>query len=340
MKRLSPVPLSLTLVLCAVTAQGQESRALINGTVTDPQGAVVPAANIEIKNLETNVISKAITNDRGLYASPPLNPGMYSVSVSATGFKTTIQQSVELRVADRVLLDFKLDLGGTTETVNVNSEVPLLETQTASQGTVISKELVAAIPTRGRNVFDFAQMTAGVTGRVQSTFGLRPFDNGENGVRVNGGAANTNEVLLDGAPNTQRESGAPSNVTIVPPPEAVGEVKIQTNLYDAEYGRTGGGVMSVSLRSGTNQFHGAAWWYVRNDVLNANTFESNAARGTKTSFRMHEAGAVLSGPVRIPKIYNGTDRTFFMYSIDIFRDVRPSPSSMVVPTDLQKAGDF
>jgi TonB dependent receptor-like, beta-barrel len=200
--------------------------------------------------------------------------------------------------------------------------------------------MVAALPTRGRNVYDLAQMTAGVTGRVQSTFGLRPFDNGENGVRVNGGLANTNEVLLDGAPNTQRESSAPANVTIVPPPEAVGEVKIQTNLYDAEYGRTGGGVMSVSLRSGTNQYHGAAWWFVRNDILNANTFESNAAGGTKTSYRLHEPGVAFNGPVRIPKVYDGRDKTFFMYTLDIFRDVRPSPSSMVVPTDLQRAGDF
>src|SRR5262245_34997084 len=153
MKRLSPVPLSLTLVLCAVTAQGQESRALINGTVTDPQGAVVPAANIEIKNLETNVISKAITNDRGLYASPPLNPGVCSDEVAATVVKTTMQQGVDVGVAVRVLLDFKLDLSGTIETVNVNCVVPLLEPQTASQGTVISKELVAAIPPRGRDVF-------------------------------------------------------------------------------------------------------------------------------------------------------------------------------------------
>ena len=154
---------------------------------------------------------------------------------------------------------------------------------------------MAAIPTRGRNVFDLAQMTAGVTGSAQSTFGLRPFDNGENGVRINGGLANTNEVLLDGAPNTQRESTAPSNVTIVPPPEAVGEVKIQTNLYDAEYGRTGGGVMSVSLRSGTNAYHGAAWWYVRNDILNANTFESNAAGRHQDILPAARAGRRLLG---------------------------------------------
>jgi hypothetical protein len=334
------VRLSLALSLLPGIALAQETRAIISGTITDPQGAVVPQATVGVKNLETNVVSKAVTNDHGLYTVPPLNPGVYSVTVSASGFKTFVQRSVELRVADRVAVDFKLELGGTTETVSVTGEVPLLETQTASQGTVLSKELVQAIPTRGRNVFDLAQMTAGVTGRVQSTFGLRPFDNGENGVRINGGPGSTNEVLLDGAPNTQRESTAPTNVTIVPPPEAVGEVKIQTNLYDAEYGRTGGGVMSVSLRSGTNQYHGAAWWYVRNDILNANTFESNAAGGTKTSYRLHEPGVAFSGPVRIPKVYDGRDKTFFMYTLDIFRDVRPSPSSMVVPTDLQKAGDF
>ncbi|MBI4906957.1 MAG: TonB-dependent receptor [Acidobacteria bacterium] len=334
------VRLAGALVLCAAAVWSQESRAIISGTVTDPQGAVVPAATLEVKNLETNVVSMAITNDRGIYSAPPVNPGRYSVTVSATGFKTLVQRNVELRVADRLALDFKLEIGGTTETVTISTETPLLETQTASQGTVLSKELVAAIPTRGRNVFDLAQMTAGVTGRVQSTFGLRPFDNGENGVRINGGPANTNEVLLDGAPNTQRESGAPANVTIVPPPEAVGEVRIQTNLYDAEYGRTGGGVMSVNLRSGTNTYHGAAWWFVRNDILNANTFESNAAGGAKTSYRLHEPGITFSGPVFIPKVYNGRDKSFFMYTLDIFRDVRPSPTSMVVPSDLQKAGDF
>ncbi len=340
MSATSLVRLSLGICTIIGIAWGQESRATITGTITDPQGAMVPGAKIAVKNLATNVVTTVETNDRGFYTVPPVNPGEYSVTVSATGFKTTVQRSVELRVADRMGLDLQLELGGTTETVVVMSEAPLLETQTAGQGTVLNKELVQAMPTRGRNVFDLVQMTAGVTGRVQSTFGLRPFDNGENNVRINGGLGNTNEVLLDGSPNTQRESTAPANVSIVPPPEAVGEVRIQTNLYDAEYGRTGGGVISISLRSGTNDYHGAAWWYVRNDILNANTFESNAAGGAKTSYRLHEPGAHLAGPVRIPGLYDGRDKTFFMYTIDIFRDVRPSPSSMMVPTVLQKSGDF
>src|SRR6266516_3679788 len=314
----SLVRLALGICTFIAMAFGQESRATISGTITDPQGALVPGAKIAVKNLATNVVSTVESNERGFYTVPPVNPGEYSVTVSATGFKTTVQKNVELRVADRMGLDFTLELGGTSETVLVMSEAPLLETQSSSQGTVLNKELVQAVPTRGRNVFDLVQMTAGVMGRVQSTFGLRPFDNGENGVRINGGQSSTNEVLLDGAPNTQRESTAPSNVSIVPPPEAVGEVKIQTNLYDAEYGRTGGGVMSVSLRSGTNQYHGVVWWYVRNDILNANTFESHAAGGTQPSYRLHEPGLFFAGPVRIPKIYNGRDKTFFMYTLDIF----------------------
>jgi hypothetical protein len=330
----------LSVALGCAAAFSQESRATISGTVIDPAGASVPAATIAVKNLATNVASSARSNEQGHYTLPPLNPGRYSVSVTAAGFKTVVQQNVELRVADRVALDFQLEIGGTTDTVTVSAEVPLLETQTGSQATVLSKELVANTPTRGRNVFDFAQLTAGVTGRIQSTFGLRPFDNGENGVRINGGLSNTNEVLLDGSPNTQRESGAPTNVVIVPPPEAVGEVRIQTNVYDAEYGRTGGGVMSVSLRSGTNDYHGALWWILRNEALNANTFESNASGLAKTSYRLHEPGVTLSGPVRIPKVYDGRNRTFFMYTYDIFRAMRPQPTAMVVPTALERAGDF
>src|ERR1051326_4331791 len=339
-RSISLVQLSIAVCTFLSVAFAQESRATISGTITDPQGALVPGAKVEVKNLATNVVTTVETNERGIYAVPPVNPGEYSVTVSATGFKTTVQSKIELRVADRLGLDLTLELGGTTETVLVMSEAPLLETQSSSQGTVLNKELVAALPTRGRDVFDLVQMTAGVTGRVQSTFGLRPFDNGENGVRINGGQASTNEVLLDGVPNTQRESGGPTNVSIVPPPEAVGEVKIQTNLYDAEYGRTGGGVITVSLRSGTNNYQGGAWRDVRDEILNCHTFESNAAGGRKTSYRLHEPGTHLAGPVRIPGLYDGRNKTFFMYTIEIFRDVRPSPSSMVVPTDLQKAGDF
>jgi hypothetical protein len=338
--RTSFVGILLGLCVNGALVWGQESRAVISGSVSDPQGAAVPGAKVEAKNLETNVVITVQTNERGLYTVPPVNPGQYSVTVSAPGFKTTVQSNVELRIADHKGLDFKLELGATTETVTVTAEAPLMDTQSSMQGTVINKELVQGLPTIGRDIFDLVQFTAGVQTGGRSTYGMRPFDGGENNASIQGGGGNTNEVLLDGSPNTHRETSAAAQVTIVPPPEAVGEIKILTNVYDAEYGRTGGGVMVVALKSGTKDFHGSAWWYWRNDILNANTFESNAKGAAKTAFRLNQPGAQLQGPVRFPGIYDGRDRTFFMYSIDIFRDSRPQVSNMVVPTDLQKQGDF
>src|SRR6266508_6083894 len=143
-----------------------------------------------------------------------------------------------------------MQLGGTTDTVDVTAEAPLLETSSASQSSTINRDLVANLPTYARNVFELVRYTAGVQGAARSTFGQRPFDNGDGSVSIAGGKSDTNEIILDGSPNTYRESGTPGNA-ISPPPDAVGEVRVMTNLYDAEYGRTGGGVITMSLKSGT-----------------------------------------------------------------------------------------
>jgi hypothetical protein len=334
----------------ATAAWSQEFRAIISGTVTDPQGAVVPGAKVEVKNLATNVGTTVETSGSGLYSVPPVNPGLYSISVSAAGFRTSVRSNIELRVADRMELNFKLELGATTETVSVTAETPLLETVSASRGTVVSKESVANLPLLGRNPFILATYTAGVirpsTSRRSGSD--RPFDNGGmDNYQVNGGSGGVNEYLLDGAPNTNRETTTPSQLTFVPPPDAVNEFKMQTNNYDAEFGRTGGGVVSLSLKSGTNTYHGSAYWYFRNDKLNSNAFETNRvpladpnAKAQRAAFRWAEPGAQFQGPVVIPKIYNGRDRTFFMYSVELIRSSVPRQSSLVVPTADQLKGDF
>ncbi|MCX5769059.1 MAG: TonB-dependent receptor, partial [Candidatus Hydrogenedentes bacterium] len=299
----------------------------------------MPAAKVELKNVETNVVSTIQTNESGFYSSPPINPGRYSMAVSAAGFKTTVRSSIELRVGDRLELDFQMQLGGTTETVDVTAEAPMLETASASQSSTINRDLVASLPTYARDVFELVRYTAGVQGGARSTFGQRPFDNGDGSVSIAGGRSDTNEILLDGSPNTYRETGTPGNAAS-PPPDAVSEVKVQTNLYDAEYGRTGGGVITLSLKSGTNDYHGSAAWLLRNEILNANTFESNAGGGTKTTFKMNQPTVQFQGPVRIPRLYDGRNRTFFMYALDIYRDSRPTYTTMIVPTDLERKGDF
>jgi hypothetical protein len=335
------IVLGVAVALCvaADAVRAQETRAIVSGTVTDPQGAVVPNAKVEIKNVETNVVSSILSNDSGFYSSPPINPGQYSMSVAAPGFKTTVRANIELRVGDRLALDFQMQLGGTSETVDVTAEAPMLETASASHSSTINRDLVASLPTYARNVFELVRYTAGVQGAARSTFGQRPFDNGDGGVSIAGGRSDYNEILLDGSPNTYRESGTPGNAAS-PPPDAVAEVKVQTNLYDAEYGRTGGGVITLSLKSGTNEYHGTATWLVRNDILNANTFESNAGGGTKTTFKMNQPTVHFQGPVRIPGVYNGSNRTFFMYALDLYRDSRPNYTTMIVPTDLERSGDF
>ena len=323
------------LALCAhgTLIRAQETRAVITGTVTDPQGASVPAARLDIRNLETNVVTRTQTNGSGIYNAPPINPGQYSVTVTAAGFKVAVENNLELRSSDRKAVDFTLQLGTASETISITAEAPLLDNVSASRSNTINESLVEAVPTYAKDVFQLVRYSAGATGGTT----VRPFDGGDNSVGILGGS--NNEVLLDGSPNTYRESTGAAN-TISPPPDAVGEVKIITNVYDAELGRTGGGVISVSIKSGTNQYHGSVSWLMRNPALNANTFEANATGAPNSSFRSNEPGLELDGPFRIPGLYNGKNRTFFTYAVDVYRDSRPTGNTLTSPTDLERIGDF
>jgi hypothetical protein len=337
------VLLMLGLCLSAGVVQAQESRATINGIVTDPQGKAVPGATIQAKNLDTNVATTVATSEAGLYTFPPVNPGNYSVTVSAPGFKSTVQSNVELRVADRKRVDFKLELGSPTETITVTADAILIDTTSSSIGTVIGREAVSNLPMMGRNPFSLVQYAAGVvysSGRASS--GQRPFDNGGmDGININGGGSQRNEILLDGVTNTnQADIGTNTYITFVPPPDAVSEFKVASNMYDSEYGHTAGGVVSLNLKSGSNAYHGSAYWYNRNNSLNANETSANAAGTPLSSFRWNQPGFQVEGPVRIPGIYNGGDKTFFMYAYDRIRSSIPRVTNMVLPTDLERTGDF
>ena len=323
---------AIAVCLGASAVWGQETRAVITGTVTDPQGAAVPSAKIEIRNLETNVATTAQTNSAGIYTAPPINPGQYSVSVTAAGFKVAVE-NLELRSSDRKAVDFKLQIGTASETVSITAEAPLLDNVSASRSSTINQSLVESVPTYAKDVFQLARYSPGATGGTT----VRPFDGGDNSVNILGGT--NNEVLLDGSPNTYRETTGAAN-TISPPPDAVGEVKIISNVYDAELGRTGGGVVSVSIKSGTNQYHGSFSWLMRNPALNANTFEANATHAPNSSFRMNEPGLELDGPIRIPHLYDGRNRTFFTYAVDVYRDNRPTGNTLTSPTQLERNGDF
>jgi hypothetical protein len=338
MKRLT-VPL-VTVLLSVFVCFSQESRGTLTGTVTDPQGAVVPGAKVEVKDLGTNGVTTVTTSDRGVYSLPPMNPGAYTVTATAAGFKKAVQNNIEIRVAERRQLDIALEIGGANESVTITAEAPLLETASASGGTVINADLVATLPLLGANSYGLMQIASGTShiSAYPTQLSERPFDNGGmDGYAINGGPSggNNNRYLIDGISNNVNEG-----MGFVPPQSAVSEFKMMTNIYDAEYGKTGGGVANVSLKSGTNTLHGSANFNFRNDHLNANLFQYNRQGIKKARYYWLNPTITVTGPVFLPKLYSGRDKTFFMFSWEQLRDGFPSPSSRTYPTALQKSGDF
>jgi hypothetical protein len=333
---------ALAMILWAGAAGAQETGGSISGTVSDSQNAALPGVSVTVRNEDTNAQLQTVTNTEGAYVLPFVPIGRYTLTVALTGFSTTKREGIDVRVGDRLRLDLSMQLGAVTEEVTVRSEAPLLDTGTANRGQVINREQVADLPLLGRNPFSLAQLSPG----VQYTPALasrsnRPFDNGGmDNFQISGGRAFTNEFLLDGVPNTGTETTQPNNLSFVPSPDATAEFKVQTSIYDAQYGRTGGGVVNVVLKSGTNQFHGSLYEYYRDEKLNANTFDANRTGTAKAGLYWNQPGLTVDGPVRIPGVYNGTDKTFFMYNWEQIRSEVPFPQVYTVPSALERAGDF
>jgi hypothetical protein len=338
---LSAITLLSSLALAA-PGVAQENRATIVGTITDSQGNALPNATVKATNIETNTTTATTSNDSGLYTLPFLPVGRYRINISANGLKTVVRDGVELRVGDRIQLDFSMEVGAVTETVNVSSQAPLLEAATASRGQVIDEAKVRDLPLLGRNPFLLAALSSGVQiTPSQGSISFRPFDNGGmDAISISGGRQRSNEFLIDGAPNTGTENGGVGALSFVPSPDAVQEFRVQSNTYDAQFGRTGGGTVNVSLRSGTNNLHGSLYHYFRNDILNANSFQNNATNVKRTAFRWNQPGTVINGPIRIPKVYDGRDKSFFMFSWEKIISSIPSPVTRTVPTLEQRNGDF
>lgn len=335
---------SLLLIVISTIAplNAQENRATIVGAITDANGAAIPNATINVINIETNRATATTSNEAGLYTLPFLPVGKYRVSISASGLKSIVQDGIELRVGDRIQLDFQMEVGQVSETVTVTGQAPPLDTATASRGQVIDEEKVRDLPLLGRNPFLLSALASGVQYTPSmGSFANRPFDNGGmDAISISGGRQRSNEFLIDGAPNTTTENGGMGALAFVPSPDAVQEFRVQSSTYDAQFGRTGGGAINVSLKSGTNQLHGSIYHYFRNDILNANSFQNNAAGSKRTAFRWNQPGVVIDGPIRIPKVYNGRDRTFFMFSWEKIISRIPTPETRTVPTLDQRNGDF
>src|SRR5262249_15254157 len=261
------------LCLLSFGALGQEFRATMTGRVLDQNKAAVASATVTVRNPRTNEAVSVTTNAEGVYNIPFLQPGSYNISVEASGFKKYVRDNQELQVGQTATIDIALEVGAATETVTITADTPLLEETKADRGNVIENRRVVELPLNARNPFMLATLTPGITYNGPAIY-QRPFDNGAIADwSINGGLNRSNEFLLDGAPNNSIQGG--NNIAYVPPVDAVQEFKIITNSYDAQYGRTSGGVVNVEIKSGGNQFHGSLYEFYRRNWLDANNLLAN-----------------------------------------------------------------
>lgn len=329
------------LILCAANlAVAQTELGTITGTLKDAQGAVLPGVTASAVNADTTVTTTAVTNQEGIYHLNALVSGRYVVTFTVAGFSPSARD-IELRAGDRLRVDLTLQLGAMTEEVRVIAESPLLQTTTATRSQVIDQMKVETLPLAGRNPYSLAYTVSGVTTQfTRESISSRPFDNGGMDViSINGGVLRSNEFLLDGAPNSSREGANQGSLAFVPSPDAVQEVRVSTNTYDAEFGRTGGGVIAVSIRSGTNAYKGTAYHNHRDASLNSNLFENTVRGIPKDDLYHYNPGFTFGGPVRLPS-YDGKNKTFFFYAFEGLKSGIPVSSGERAPTDLERAGDF
>lgn len=330
--------LVFSLLLLATSGLAQDFRATVTGRITDANRAAIPNAQVSVKNIGTNEVSTATTNSEGNYRVPFLRPGAYSITVEATGFKKATRDNIELVISQAATFDFALETGNVSDSVTITGEAAVIETATADRGGVIDRQKVVELPLNARNPFMLGVLTAGVNFYGASIW-QRPFDNGAIADwTINGSQIRGNEFLLDGAPNNGQAGS--NNIAYVPPVDSVQDFKIMTNTYDAQYGKTTGGIINVNLKSGTNAFHGSIYEFMRREWLDANDFRLNATNRPRPKHWLDQYGFQVEGPVYIPWLYNGKDKTFFMFNYEGYREGVPSPLALSVPMPEMLDGDF
>jgi hypothetical protein len=305
--------------------------AQLRGTVKDASGAVVPKATITVTNPATQVSATETTDDVGRYIFTALKPASYSLKVEAAGFKTIVRSNVELRVSQQTDLDFTLELGEVTETVQVTSESTLLNTVSATLGTEVTNRYIVDMPLLDRSLTQLTFLAPGVT----ETPGSGADDLKGTNFVSNGQRNGTAEVRLDGALSSVSESGEGGNTVVnyQPSLEIIQEFKVSNNSYSAEYGNNGGTVVSIVTKSGTNEFHGSGWWFARRPRFDANDFYSNRDGQPKGDYKKDEWGGSIGGPIKKQK-------TFFFFDFLKTRNDTPGAFTTTVPTAAQKNGDF
>jgi hypothetical protein len=331
----------LWLAALPLLTLAQSDRGTITGTVTDSTGAAVPSVAVIIRNQATGAEYRSITTQAGDYTAPSLPAGVYQLAVTAAGFKNFRQDGINAQVAQTARVDVKLEVGSATDSVVVHADAALLETESSEQSTTIDRDRLLALPLyfgsgQGggaiRNPLTFASLVPGAV--YQSTSNEQ--------IRVNGFPNQTFTIVLEGQDATNGLTQQNANTTM-PAMEAVEEFTLQSSNFAAEFGQVSGGLFNFTTKSGTNQYHGSAFEYLTNTDLNAGVpFTNNGTGGlVRPATHKSDYGVTVGGPVRIPKLYNGKDKTFFFFNYEGYDDYKNStPVLVTVPTTAMRAGNF
>jgi trimeric autotransporter adhesin len=320
----------------AMTLLSQSFYGAIRGTLRDPGGHAVPGAKLILTDENTNLSRVTVTSAEGDYAFNQVVPSTYSVTAEMAGFKKFQRKGIVVATQEQIPLDLTLEIGDITQSVEVTADAAMIDAASASQGQVLNEQKLSEMPNIGRNPFILSKVAQNVI-QVGNPVMNRMQDQSSTALTsVAGGMVWQNNFFIDGVPISDWQ-GRP---IIIPSIEAVAEVKIQANTYDAEMGRTGGGVFNTILKSGTNTFHGVAYGAIRRTSLNANLFFNNAAGNPRGQSPNDNWAGNFGGPVFVPKIYNGRNRTFFFLALEVYNNSEPASVRSYVPTALERSGDF
>lgn len=319
----------LTIAACAGTLMvGQSFTAAVRGVVTDASGSFIPNAKVTVNEADRNVPHATTTDAAGRYVVTALQPGGYTLVVEANGFKKYVQQRFELTVQQQATLDVQLQVGDVSTAVEVNSQAPLLNTTISNLGQTVENKYILSLPNLGRDSLSLAYLTPGVVGSAG-----RRGDTSTNFV-ANGARNSTSDVLVDGVTvTTVEQNSGITDLKYKPTVDTVQEFKMQTNFFSAEFGQTGGAVVNMVTKSGTNNFHGTGFYFLRHSDLNANSWAANRSGAARSYYKRDQLGGVIHGPV----IKN---KTFFLASFENTASKTPLAYTSTYPTVEQRAGDF
>jgi hypothetical protein len=338
------IAVAFFVLVAAGAALGQSDRGTIAGTVLDPSGGVVVGAAVTATSEQTGSVYTTTSGPTGGYRIPDVRVGVYTVSVAVSGFKTESKTGVVVQINTIASLDFALQPGDVKETLTVVADAPALQTESSDVGTVVDKRQIQDLPlalnssgqSHLRSAESFVFLTPGTAGVGTNS------DSPSSGVfesKLSGGQNFSTEVILDGASIVHAELGSTFDEN-APSVEALNEFKVTTSTIPAEFGRTSGGVESFTTKSGANIFHGTAFDILRNDKLDANSWTNNLNGAPKPRDHQNDFGGSLGGPVWIPKLYNGHDKSFFFFSWEQYRNNEGTTNITTLPTDAERTGDF